>query len=481
MGYLTGSPGVCLVVSGPGVIHAMAGMVNAQENCWPLLVIGGSSDQNQEGRGAFQEYPQVDICRSCTKYSARPSTVSNIPFVIEKAVRTCLSGRPGVCYVDLPGDMITAQTETADLSIPSRYPGPPRPLAEPERIQEAVRLMRRAKCPLVVIGKGAASARAEHPIQTLMHLTGFPFLPSPMGKGVIADDHQQCVAAARSTALSQSDVILLLGARLNWMLHFGLPPRFRADVKLIQVDIHGEELGNNVQAAVGLQGDLQSVSKQLCNEWVKSGEDNRVKTEYLDLWWTKLKTKSEANRQKSKELSDLTTIPMNYYQVFGKIKQYVDRNTYIISEGANTMDIGRTMLENSLPRHRLDAGTFGTMGVGIGFAIAAAMYVREGGEKANGRRVVCIEGDSAFGFSGMEYETACRAPPTALLPDARYDKLASVFGGHGYFVTTPSELSTTLQQVFSHPTSQPVIINVIIDPTSDRKTQEFFWLTKSSL
>jgi 2-hydroxyacyl-CoA lyase 1 len=420
-----------------------------------------------------------------------------------------MNGRPGVSYIDLPGNMITEQVETSRISFPSRCPDPPRPLAELEQIKTAIELLKQGKSPLVIVGKGSASARAERPAQEFITLTGFPFLPTPMGKGVIPDDHQQCVAAARSTALKKADVILLLGARLNWILHFGLPPRFRSDVKLIQVDIQAEELGNNVQASVALQGDLLSVSQQLCDEWRQS----LLKSECLDSWWSELKKKVIANKQYSKELSDLNTKPMSYYQVFGKIQQYLDRDSYVISEGANTMDIGRTMLQNMLPRRRLDAGTCGTMGVGLGFAIAAAMYTRDHYPQP---KIFCIEGDSAFGFSGMEYETACRyklpiifviinnngvfsgvdeetwreniqsdpslkAPPTSLLPNSHYEKLASAFGGNGYFATTQAELSAALKDIFSYQRSQPVIINVMIDTTSQRKSQEFFWMTKSNL
>ncbi|PIO33922.1 hypothetical protein AB205_0166640, partial [Aquarana catesbeiana] len=226
VGYLTGRPAVCLVVSGPGLINTLSGMANSNMNCWPLIVIGGSSDSNQETMGAFQEFPQVETCRLYSKFSARPSSLEAIPIVIEKAVRTSMYGRPGSCYVDIPGDFV------------NKYPACclPRPisLADPLEVQKAVAALKKAQNPLIIIGKGAAFSQAENNIRRLVNECGLPFLPTPMGKGVVPDDHPFSVAAARSSALLHADLILLLGARLNWMLHFGLPPRFQPDVKIIQ-------------------------------------------------------------------------------------------------------------------------------------------------------------------------------------------------------------------------------------------------------
>uniref|UniRef100_A0AAQ5XHR1 2-hydroxyacyl-CoA lyase n=1 Tax=Amphiprion ocellaris TaxID=80972 RepID=A0AAQ5XHR1_AMPOC len=439
IGYLTGRPGSCLVVSGPGLIHALGGMANANINCWPVVVIGGSSDRNQETTGAFQEFPQ--------------------------AARTSMYGRPGACYVDIAGDMVNAKVDRSKVREVSCCPPPPVSLADHDEITKAISVLKTAKAPLIIIGKGAAYGRAETVLKEFVEMSGLPFLPTPMGKGVLPDDHPNCVAAARSRALLQADVVLLLGARLNWILHFGLPPRFNPDVKIIQVELCPEEMGNNVRPAAALLGDI-----------------NAIVTQALAL----------------KE-----TLPMNYYTVFHHISQLLPHDCIIVSEGANTMDIGRTMLNNYLPRHRLDAGTFGTMGVGLGFAIAAAALEKS---ENSGRRVVCVEGDSAFGFSGMEVETMCRynlpvvlivvnnngiysgmdpktwkemakmgdltsiAPPVSLLPEARYDEVMTAFGGRGFLVRTVEELRSALQLSLSD-WEKPSLLNVLIDPSSDRKQQ----------
>ncbi|XP_071532225.1 2-hydroxyacyl-CoA lyase 1-like isoform X7 [Panulirus ornatus] len=447
IGYLTGMPGVCLVVSGPGLLHTIGGLANAQTNCWPLLVVGGSSDQEQEGLGAFQECPQVESCRIYCKYSARPPRIDTIPYHVAKAIKCTIYGRPGAAYLDLPGNLIAERVDESLIFQHPKCPPPPISLASPDSVLEAVTLLCGAQRPLVVVGKGAAYARAEEQIHCLLEKTGIPFLPTPMGKGVVPDDHPLCVAPARTKALLEADVILLLGARLNWILHFGRPPRYASDVKFIH--------------------------------------------------------------KMAQDISE----PLNYYAVLHHLYQLLPHDCIIVSEGANTMDIGRTILLNKFPRHRLDAGTFGTMGVGLGYAIAAALWAQD---HAPGKRIICVEGDSAFGFSGMEMETIYRyklpiiviivnnngiysgldkelfneirdgmdaaiaTPPTSLLPTVHYECMASMFSETGYFCKSVPELQEAVSQALEEE-NKPSLINVMINPGAQRKVQDFDWLTRSKL
>ncbi|XP_006170778.2 2-hydroxyacyl-CoA lyase 1 [Tupaia chinensis] len=509
VGYLTGRPGVCLVVSGPGLIHALGGMANAHMNCWPLIVIGGSSERNQETMGAFQEFPQVEACRLYTKFSVRPSSVEAIPSVIEKAVRSSIYGRPGACYVDIPADFVTLQVSADSVKYLECCMPPPISMAEASAVCMAASVIRSARRPLLIIGKGAAYARAEESIRKLVEQCQLPFLPTPMGKGVVPDSHPNCVSAARSRALQFADVVVLLGARLNWILHFGLPPRYQPDVKFIQVDICAEELGNNVRPAVTLLGDIDAITKQLLEQFDKSPWQYPTESK----WWNLLREKMKSNEAASQELASRKSLPMNYYTVFYHVQEQLPRDCLVVSEGANTMDIGRTVLQNCLPRHRLDAGTFGTMGVGLGFAIAAALVAKDRNPE---QRVICVEGDSAFGFSGMEVETICRynlpivilvvnnngiyqgfdaeswkelqkhgdaasvIPPMCLLPNSRYERVMTAFGGEGYFVQTPEELQKSLRQALAD-TSRPSLLNIMIEPQAMRKAQDFHWLTRSNM
>ncbi|EPY76592.1 2-hydroxyacyl-CoA lyase 1 isoform 3 [Camelus ferus] len=311
----------------------------------------------------------------------------------------------GIRYVGMRNEQAACYAASVIGYLTGRYveccAPPPVCMAEASAVRLAASIIRGARQPLVIVGKGAAYARAEEGIRRLVEQCRLPFLPTPMGKGVIPDNHPNSVAAARSRALQSADVIVLFGARLNWILHFGLPPRYQPDVKFIQVDICAEELGNNVRPAVTLLGDINAVTEQLLEQFDKTPWQYPPESK----WWKTLREKMKSNEAVSKELASQNSLPMNYYTVFYHVQDQLPRDCFVVSEGANTMDIGRTVLQNYLPRHRLDAGTFGTMGVGLGFAIAAAIVAKD---RSPGQRVICVEGDSAFGFSGMEVETICR-------------------------------------------------------------------------
>ena len=406
-------------------------------------------------------------------------------------MRTSIYGRPGAVYLDLPNDLIVERTEEDEVAWKPRCADPPRAQADPAAVSRALELLRAAERPLVIVGKGTAYARAEREVRALIEATRLPFLSSPMAKGVVPDDHPLSAASARSDALRSADVVLLLAARLNWILHFGLPPRFREDVKVIQLDVCAEEIGTNVPAEVGLVGDAKAVLEQLnaaleADPWSYPAET---------AWRRELARAGAENRAAVEAMETDDSVPMGYYRVLAQIRDQIPRDAMLVCEGSNTMDIGRTVLPSFGPRQRLDAGSFGTMGVGPGFAIAAAAV-------HPGRKVVCVEGDSAFGFSGMEVETACRygmnitfviinnggiggglpdydrsrIPPFVYTPQARYEKMIEGFGGRGYFATTPGELARVLKEALEDP--RPTIVNVAIDPRAQRKPQKFEWLTR---
>jgi 2-hydroxyacyl-CoA lyase 1 len=307
----------------------------------------------------------------------------------------------------------------------------------------------------------------------------------------VPDDDPLSVAPARSYALQNADAVLLVGARFNWILHFGLPPRFAAGVRVAQIDVAAEEIGTNVPTEVALVGDAKAVVAQLAAAAARAKWSYPQETP----WRVDLRREIAKNQESVAGMFADDSVPMNYYRALREIRDQLPRDAIVCSEGANTMDIGRTVLPNFAPRHRLDAGTFGTMGVGLGFAIAAAVAHPE-------KKVVAVEGDSAFGFSGMEVETACRyrlpitfvilnnngigggvdefdpanVPVSVYTPRARYEKLADAFGGRGFFVTKPDELGAALKEALASPV--PTIVNVMLNPRADRKPQKFAWLTR---
>ncbi|CAL1272311.1 unnamed protein product [Larinioides sclopetarius] len=508
-GYLTRTPGVCLVVSGPGFVHALGGMSNAQINGWPMIVIGGSCGRDQEGFGGFQEFPQVESARLYSKYTCRPADMSQIPFHVEKAFRQSTFGRPGASYIDLAADVIAQERPESSIEYPPKCPEPPISLAPSRLIKSLNDVLTTAKRPLVIIGKGSAYGHAENPVRRFIEQHQIPFLPTPMGKGVVSDHSPFCVSSARSKALAQADVILLLGARLNWILHFGRPPRFHQDVKILQVDICMEELHNSKQASVAIAGDIGAVVQQINEELNQS----QWKFPQNSSWWTELNQKKSANTSVIQEMIGDKSTPLNYYAAYHEIQSLIPSDAIIVNEGANTMDIGRTMLLNDFPRHRLDAGTFGTMGVGLGSAIAAALWCED---HAPEKRIICIQGDSAFGFGGMEMGTVTRyglpiivivfnnggiyfgleednlkslqegdahpalsIPPNSLSLAAKYDKICEIFGGRGFNVKTVEELRAAMKECLK--VREPCVINITIAPFSQKKPQEHPWLTRSNL
>ena len=488
-GYLTGRPQACLTVSGPGVIHAFAGLANAQQNCWPMILIGGASPVYQNGMGAFQEERQVELAKPYCKYAHAIEHVERIPFYVAEAVRHSIFGRPGAVYLDFPDDIIQGAVEESELTATATVGSPPRSMADPDAVEDALSVLESAEKPLVIVGKGMAWSRAEDEVRAFIERTQLPFLASPMGKGILPDDHPLSVGAARSTALREADVVFLMGARLNWIMHFGLPPRFNPDVRVVQLDISPEEIGRNVGTEVGLVGDGKAITKQL-----NSSLDNRqwfypAETE----WRQTLQAKAASNAETVKPMIEDDSSPMNYYRAFRDIEDWLPNDAIVIGEGANTMDIGRTQMLNRHARHRLDAGTYGTMGIGLGFAIAAAVTNPD-------KPIVSVQGDSAFGFSGMEIETMVRyklpvklivlnnggiggrqperegpLPAGNLIYGAHYEGMMEALGGKGYYVTDPKDLRETLDEAMAF--DGPALINVPLNPAAGRKPQQFGWLT----
>ena len=490
-GYLTGRPGACIVVTGPGVVHGLAGLANAQQNCWPMILIGGASETYRGGMGAFQEERQVVIATPFCKFAHGIESVRRIPYYVAEAVRNATYGRPGATYLDMPDDIITGECDEAEAVHAGRVPEPPRTVAPQENIEQALNLLERAERPLVIVGKGMAWAHAEEEVRAFVERTQVPFLRSPMGKGVISDEHPLAVSAARTLALQQADVVFLMGARFNWILHFGLPPRYAPDVKVIQLDIAPEEIGHNRPTDVALVGDgkaiMQQMNRALAGRQWFHPQDSQ--------WRRMIAQKSADNVATIRPQVEDDSAPGNYYRLLRDIAAWMPRNAFLSAEGAGTMDIGLTMLPSHNARSVLNAGTYGTMGVGLGIVIAACVVHPD-------RPVVHVSGDSAIGFSGMEMETLCRynfpvkivvlnnggigpgmpeipenpmmnMKPNALIWGARYDKMMEAFGGKGFYVEDPKDLKGALAEAMNF--KGPALVNCLLSQGSARKPQQFRW------
>ena len=490
-GYMTGRPGACITVTGPGVVHGLAGLANAQQNCWPMILIGGASETYRGGMGAFQEERQVHIATPFCKFAHGIESVQRIPYYVEMATRHSIYGRPGACYLDMPDDIIPGECDLDDIIQVDRVPEPPRTIAPQENIEAALDLLETAERPLALVGKGMAWAQAEDEVRAFIDRTQIPFVRSPMGKGVMPDEHPLAASAARTLALQQADVIFLMGARFNWIFHFGLPPRFAPDVKVIQLDIAPEEIGHNKPAEVALLGDGKSIMGQMNQalegrQWFYPADTP---------WRTAINEKTESNRNTLQAQLNDDQAPANYYRALRDIAAWMPENAILSAEGAGTMDIGLTMLPVSNARSCLNAGTYGTMGVGLGHAIAACVVHPD-------RPIIHLSGDSAIGFSGMEMETLARynmpakivvlnnggigpgmpeipedpmmnMKPNALIYGARYDKMMEDFGGMGAFVTDPKDIPAALEKAMAF--DGPALVNIVLSQSSSRKPQQFAW------
>src|SRR5882724_3345211 len=483
-GYLTQKPGICLTVSAPGFLNGMVALANATTNGFPMIQISGSSDRAivDLQQGDYEELDQMNAAKPYAKAAYRVDRAEDIGIGLARAIRAAVSGRPGGVYFDLPASVLgaTLHAETGARSLVRVVDAAPRQLPAPEAVQRALEVLAKAERPLIILGKGAAYAQADADIRAFIEQTGIPFLPMSMAKGLLPDDHRQSAAAARSYALAQADVVMLIGARLNWLLGHGKSPQWLPTVQFVQLDIVPTEMDSNRAVVAPVVGDIaSSVSALLAR--LKPGQIRPRAA-----WLAALAQHEQHNRDRMAAHLAAKPDPMDFYSALGAIKGVLadKSDVYLVNEGANTLDIARNVIDMRMPRKRLDSGTWGVMGIGMGYAIGAAVV--------SGEPVVAIEGDSAFGFSGMEVATICRyhlpivtvvfnnggvyrgndvnrgggtdPAPTVLMKEARYEKVIEAFGGVGYYAADPQGLAKALSEGLASGT--PALINCAIDPTA---------------
>lgn len=483
-GFLTKKPGVCLTVSAPGFLNGLTALAHATTNCFPMILVSGSSEREivDLQQGDYEEMDQLAIAKPLCKAAFRVLHAQDIGIGFARAIRAAVSGRPGGVYLDLPaklfGQVMNAQAGTASL-VKVIDPAPAQ-IPSPDSVKRALDLLKSAKRPLIILGKGAAYAQADEAIKTFVENSGVPFLPMSMAKGLLPDLHPQCAGAARSTVLKDSDVVMLIGARLNWLLSHGKGKSWGdTPKKLIQVDIEPKEMDSNVEIAAPVVGDIGSVvsafTEAMGSNWPKAPVE----------WTSSIQKKREDNVAKMAPRLMNNNSPMDYHGALGVLRTIIKErpDAILVNEGANTLDLARGVIDMYQPRKRLDVGTWGVMGIGMGSAIAAAVET--------GKPVLAIEGDSAFGFSGMEVETICRynlpicvvifnndgiyrgtdqnsagddPATTVFVKGARYDKMMEAFGGVGVNATSPDELKRAVNAAMD--SGKPTLINAVIDPAA---------------
>jgi oxalyl-CoA decarboxylase len=483
-GFLTKQPGICLTVSAPGFLNGLTALANATTNCFPMILISGSSEREVVDlqQGDYEEMDQLAIAKPLCKAAFRVLHAADIGIGVARAIRAAVSGRPGGVYLDLPAKLFSQvmDAEAGGSSLVKVIDPAPAQIPAPSAVKRALDVLKSAKRPLVILGKGAAYAQADDAIRALVEKSGIPFLPMSMGKGLLPDTHPQCAGAARSTVLQQSDVVMLIGARLNWLLSHGKGKTWGdAPKKFIQIDIEPKEMDSNVEIAAPLVGDIGS-----CVSALLEGMGSNWPAPPAD-WTNAVKSKKDENIAKMAPRLMNNRAPMDYHGALGALRTVIKErpDAIMVNEGANTLDLARGIIDMYQPRKRLDVGTWGVMGIGMGFAIAAAIET--------GKPVLAVEGDSAFGFSGMEVETICRynlpvcvvvfnnngiyrgtdvnavgsdPATTVFVKGSRYDKMMEAFGGVGVNATTPDELKRAVDAAMD--SGKPTLINAVIDPAA---------------
>ncbi|HTG08902.1 MAG TPA: oxalyl-CoA decarboxylase [Bradyrhizobium sp.] len=485
-GFLTKQPGICLTVSAPGFLNGLTALANATTNCFPMILISGSSEREivDLQQGDYEEMDQLAIAKPLCKAAFRVLHAADIGIGLARAIRAAVSGRPGGVYLDLPGKLFSQVMDASAgaKSLVKVIDPAPAQIPAPAAVKRALDVLKSAKRPLIILGKGAAYAQADDAIRALVEKSGIPFLPMSMAKGLLPDTHPQCAGAARSTVLKDADVVMLIGARLNWLLSHGKGKSWGepGSKKFIQIDIEPKEMDSNIEIVAPMVGDIGS-----CVAALLEGIDSKWPAAPSD-WTGAVRAKKEENIAKMAPRLMNNASPMDYHGALGALRTIVRErpDAILVNEGANTLDLARGVIDMYQPRKRLDVGTWGVMGIGMGFAIAAAIET--------GKPVLAVEGDSAFGFSGMEVETICRynlpvcivifnndgiyrgtdvnptggpdVAPTVFVKGARYDKMMEAFGGVGVHVTTPDELKRAVDAAMD--SGKPTLINAAIDPAA---------------
>jgi len=481
-GFLTKKPGICLTVSAPGFLNGLTALAHATTNCFPMILISGSSEREivDLQQGDYEEMDQLAVAKTLCKAAYRILHAEDIGIGVARAIRAAVSGRPGGVYLDLPAKLFgqVMDAEAGAKSLVEVIDPAPAQIPAPAAVERALDVLKGAERPLIILGKGAAYAQADDAIKDLVEKSGVPFLPMSMAKGLLPDTHPQCAGAARSTVLRESDVVMMIGARLNWLLSHGKGRAWgEAPKKFIQLDIEPKEMDSNIEIAAPVVGDIGSSVAALLDgmggDWRGPPAD----------WINAVVEKRESNVEKMAPRLVNNNVPMDYHGALGVLRTVIKErpDAILVNEGANALDFTRGVIDIYKPRQRLDVGTWGVMGIGMGQAIAAAVET--------GNPVRAIEGDSAFGFSGIEVETICRyklpicvvifnnngiyrgtevnessddPATTVFVPDARYDQMMQAFGGVGVNVTDPDELKRAVNEAME--SGKPTLVNAVIDP-----------------
>ena len=470
---VTGRPGVTTAASGPGTLNLLTGQYTAFVDCAPMITLGGAGPISDFGRDGFQEIDQVGIFEPVSKAVMRPTDPARYPEQVSAAFRTATSGRPGPVYIDCNEDVLYGKVDEADAAAPPRAVGRARPSGDPDLVRQAVKLLSEASSPMIFAGGGVWWSQAYDELRQFVERTGIPFYTSPMSRGLLPDDHEMSFPAARSGAFRQADVVLVVGTRFNWMMTFG--NRIAPTSKIIQIDIHGAELGHNRSIDIGIEGDAKAVLKQMIDEVGRSGFESKAESKWIET----LRQADLDRRERVAPLENSEQRPIHPLRLCKELRDVMDRDAILAVDGNEILHYGRQSVPTYFPGHRLNSGPSGCMGVGLPYAIGAKIAKPE-------KQVVALHGDGSLGMNIQDFDTAVRhnlpivivvsnnegwtarvegiRKPGRELGFTRFDKVAEALGGYGELVEDPNDIRPALERAFD--AGVPAIVNVRSDPTA---------------
>ena len=470
---VTGKPGVTTAASGPGTLNLLTGQYTAFVDCAPMITLGGAGPISDFGRDGFQEIDQVAIFEPVSKAVMRPTDPARYPEQVSAAFRIATSGRPGPVYIDCNEDVLYGKVDEADAVAPTRAAGRARPAGDPDLVRQAVQLLSEASSPIVFAGGGVWWSQAYDELRQLVERTGIPFYTSPMSRGLIPDDHALSFPAARSGAFRQADVVLVVGTRFNWMMTFGR--RISEKSKIIQIDIHGAELGHNRSIDIGIEGDAKAVLQQMIHEADRTGFESKANSKWIET----LRQADLDRRERVAPLENSEQQPIHPLRLCKELREVMDRDAILTVDGNEILHYGRQSMPTYVPGHRLNSGPSGCMGVGLPYAIGAKIAKPD-------KQVVALHGDGSLGMNVQDFDTAVRhnlpmvivvsnnegwtarvegiRKPGRELGFTRFDRVAEALGGHGELVDDPNDIKPALERAFD--AGVPAIVNVRTDPTA---------------
>ena len=472
---VTGKPGVCTAASGPGTLNLLTGVYTAAIDCAPMIILGGAGPVHEIGREAFQEVDQVGIMEPMMKWVHQTTQAARYPEVVSMAFRKATTGRPGPVYIDCGADVLYEEVDEDDAITPWRVERRSRPAAEADVVRETIDMLAAAERPMIFAGGGAFFSGASDELTEFVNLTSTPFYTAPMSRGVVAEDNPVSFQAARSTAMRETDFVLVVGTRLNWMVQYG--HRFNRDAKVVQIDIDAAELGHNRNIDLGIVGDAKAVMSQLLEEARNREADwaGRIESD----WILRLSDVEDQRAAQGAALQNSDQMPMHPVRLCKEIREFLDRDAIVSVDGNEILHIGRQNIPTFEPGHRLNSGVTGTMGVGLPYGIGAKLAKPD-------KQVLVLHGDGSMGMNAMELDTCVRhnipvvtvvsnnAGWTARTPDRRkpgrelgftnFDGMARELGAYGERVEDPNEIKPALQRAFD--SGKPAVINAIVEPTA---------------